>query len=76
MDSVTMPRTPRNTARIQAMQLRLTNGNATTRMERENARLTQENERLREQCADLAASAELWAQLYEAALDRLKKQSL
>lgn len=44
---------------------------------RENARLTEENRRLRTVCADLVASSELWIRLYEAALarenDRLQK---
>ncbi len=40
-------------------------------LERENGRLVQENESLRQRCADLGASAELWIGLYEAALARL-----
>ena len=40
------------------------------RLARENVRLVEENERLRGRCTDLAASAELWIQLYEAALER------
>ena len=47
------------------------------RLARENARLTEENRRLRTVCADLVASSELWIRLYEAALaresDRLQK---
>jgi hypothetical protein len=42
-------------------------------LERENGRLAQENEKLRQQCADLSASAELWIHLYESALLRVGK---
>jgi hypothetical protein len=37
---------------------------------RENARLTEENQRLRQQVQDLAASNAIWIRLYEAALER------
>jgi hypothetical protein len=37
---------------------------------RENARLAEENHRLRQQFQDLAASTEIWIRLYEAALER------
>lgn len=40
------------------------------RLVRENMRLAEENDRLRRACADLRASAELWARLYEGALAR------
>jgi hypothetical protein len=36
----------------------------------QNAELARENERLKQHCADLVASAELWIRLYEAALHR------
>ena len=42
-------------------------------LEQENARLTQENEMLRQERADLSASADLWISLYEAALLRAGK---
>lgn len=42
-------------------------------LEMENGRLMEENEVLRQRCADLAASAELWIGLYEAALARVGK---
>jgi hypothetical protein len=42
-----------------------------SRLVRENARLSEEIEHLRCRCADLAASAELWINLYEAALTRI-----
>ena len=45
-------------------------------LELENGRLTRENEQLRQQCADLSASAELWIHLYEAALLRAAKGGL
>jgi hypothetical protein len=37
---------------------------------RESVRLSQENEILRQSCADLTAAAETWIRLYEAALSR------
>lgn len=40
---------------------------------RENTRLAEENHRLRTQNADLAASAEIWIKLYEAALARANR---
>ena len=60
----------RETSHIPARQPRLSRDTSLSWLERENSRLTQENQRLRQQCADLAASAELWIGLYEAALRR------
>jgi len=37
---------------------------------RENARLAEENSRLRQQFQDLSASTDIWIRLYEAALER------
>ena len=37
---------------------------------RENARLAEENSRLRQQYQDLSASTDIWIRLYEAALER------
>jgi hypothetical protein len=37
---------------------------------RENARLAEENETLRQSCADLTTAAESWIRLYESALRR------
>jgi len=37
---------------------------------RENARLAEENHRLRQQLQDLSASTDIWIRLYEKALDR------
>lgn len=42
---------------------------------RENLRLLEENERLRQENADLAGSAEMWIRLYEAALARANQPS-
>jgi hypothetical protein len=51
-------------------QTRFVHEGGAARLARDNARLIEENERLRQQCADLTASAELWVRLYEAALAR------
>ena len=59
------------TERVTRAHARLTHESAAVRLARENARLVEENERLTRKCADLATSAELWIQLYEAALARL-----
>lgn len=45
----------------------------TLQLSRENARLAEENHRLRAQNADLEASAEIWIKLYEAALARANR---
>jgi len=37
---------------------------------RENARLAEENSKLRQQFQDLTASTDIWIRLYEAALER------
>jgi hypothetical protein len=37
---------------------------------RENARLAEENNKLRQQLQDLSASTDIWIRLYEKALDR------
>jgi hypothetical protein len=58
------------TERVTRAHARLTQDSTAVRLVRENARLVEENERLARTCADLAASAELWIQLYEAALAR------
>jgi len=42
---------------------------------RENARLADENHRLRQQYQDLAASTEIWIRLYESALERANGMS-
>jgi hypothetical protein len=43
---------------------------------RENMRLAEENARLRAENEDLAASAEIWIRLYEAALSRTKQAAV
>lgn len=58
------------TERVTRAHARLAHESTAVRLVRENARLVEENERLARTCADLAASAELWIQLYEAALAR------
>jgi hypothetical protein len=42
----------------------------TVQLARENRRLMEANEQLRQDNADLTASAEMWIRLYEAALSR------
>jgi hypothetical protein len=42
----------------------------TVQLARENRRLMEANEQLRQSNADLTASAEMWIRLYEAALTR------
>jgi regulator of replication initiation timing len=56
--------------RATTAQTRQTREANATRLAQENARLMDENERLRRRCADLACSAEMWVRLYEAALQR------
>jgi len=58
------------TQRATTVQSRDVRENTSIRLTRENARLVEDNERLARQCADLAASCELWIRLYEAALAR------
>ena len=59
-----------DTQRATRAQARFLQETTAARLARENARLIEENDRLARQCADLAASAEMWARLYEAALAR------
>ena len=47
----------------------------TVQLARENRRLMEANERLRQDNADLTASAEMWIRLYEAALTRANHTS-
>jgi hypothetical protein len=68
MDAMTFNRL--ETERVTRAHARLTHESTAVGLVRENARLVEENERLARTCADLAASAELWIQLYEAALAR------
>ena len=59
-----------DTQRAARAQTRFVHETTAARLARENARLVEENDRLIRLCADLAASAEMWARLYEAALAR------
>ena len=43
---------------------------------RENVRLSQENEILRQSCADLTTASETWIRLYESALARANAAEL
>lgn len=56
--------------RASSARLRLDEHVRSMQITRDNARLIEENARLRRENADLAASAEIWIRLYEAALDR------
>ena len=47
----------------------------TVQLARENRRLMEANEQLRQDNADLTASAEMWIRLYEAALTRANQTS-
>lgn len=61
--------------RADTLHTRFTKEAQAVRLARENARLIEENERLRRQCADLIASSGLWIRLYEEALKRADGQS-
>ena len=61
--------------RIFAARRRLAEPGGTVQLVRENAHLAEENERLRCENASLAASAEMWIRLYEAALARANERS-
>lgn len=57
--------------RVDTVHARFAQEAQAVRLARENARLTEENQRLERRCADLAASAALWIRFYEEALKRL-----
>lgn len=65
----------REIRRIFAARRRLAEPGGTVLLVRENAYLAEENERLHREIASLAASAEIWIRLYEAALARANGQS-
>ena len=69
MGAAAMAFSERNPSRARQLEIRF----QSRWLERENGRLAQENEKLRQQCADLSASAELWIHLYESALLRVGK---
>lgn len=56
--------------RMSAARARVDDQTRMVRLSRENVRLAEENDRLRQQYDALAASAEVWIRLYEAALHR------
>jgi hypothetical protein len=56
--------------RVTTVRTRLDDQARLLTLARENARLAEENQRLRQQFQDLAASNAIWIRLYEAALDR------
>ena len=56
--------------RAQFSRVRVDEQMRTVQLARENRRLTEANEELRQNNADLTASAEMWIRLYEAALLR------
>jgi hypothetical protein len=60
--------------RMSSARVRLDEQTRLTRLARENVRLADENERLRQQYDALAASAEIWIRLYEAALERTEAE--
>lgn len=61
--------------RVQSPRVRVDEQMRAVQLARENMRLLEENERLRQDNADLAASAEMWIRLYEAALVRANQPS-
>lgn len=56
--------------RAQFSRVRVDEHMRTVQLARENRRLMEANEQLRQDNADLTASAEMWIRLYEAALSR------
>jgi ATP-dependent protease HslVU (ClpYQ) ATPase subunit len=62
--------------RMSSARVRLDEQTRMVRLARENVRLTDENERLQQQYDALAASAEVWIRLYEAALDRANEATV
>jgi hypothetical protein len=56
--------------RVTTVRTRLDDQGRLLTLARENARLTEETQRLRQQVQDLAASNAIWIRLYEAALER------
>jgi hypothetical protein len=61
--------------RAQTTRVKVDDQIRAVQLARDNMRLLEENERLRHANADLAASAEIWIRLYEAALARAKQPS-
>jgi hypothetical protein len=61
--------------RMSSARSRLDEQSRMVRLTRENVRLSDEIERLREQYEALAASSEVWIRLYEAALERANAEA-
>jgi hypothetical protein len=61
--------------RLQRPRVKVDEQMRAVQLARENMRLLEENDRLRAENRDLAASAEIWIRLYEAALARAKQPS-
>ncbi len=56
--------------RVSNARLRLDDQALILTLTRENARLAEENNKLRQQFQDLSTSTDIWIRLYEAALER------
>jgi hypothetical protein len=61
--------------RMSSARARMDDQTRMVRLARENVRLTEEIERLRDQFDLLTASSEQWIRLYEAALDRARAEA-
>ena len=61
--------------RMSSARTRLDEQTRMVRLARENVRLTEEMERLRDRYDMLTASSEVWIRLYEAALERAKAEA-
>jgi hypothetical protein len=61
--------------RMSSARTRLDEQTRMVRLARENVRLTEEVERLRDRYDMLTASSEVWIRLYEAALERAKAEA-
>lgn len=61
--------------RMSSARARMDDQTRMVRLARENVRLTEEVERLRDQFDLLTASSEEWIRLYEAALDRARAEA-
>lgn len=70
----TIPSNPLESRRASLAASRRGEQDRMLQLARENARLSEENAQLRRRSQDLAASAEMWIQLYEAALARANER--
>lgn len=69
MHNVTTPRDARPGG-TRLLRIRVDQQHGLLECARDNVRLAQENETLRQSCADLTKAAETWIRLYESALAR------